>query len=80
MNAPENKKALGANPNKNFTSCNLAVNEEFAVTGEAMKNTTVALLPELVDGGIRLLVMAGNAGKFDYAPILCSFLTLRSSL
>jgi len=60
MNEPSNKAALGVNPEKTFTSCNMEVNQAFTLNGDGMHNSA-ALLPELVDAGVRLLVYAGNA-------------------
>lgn len=74
MNEPSNKAALGVNPEKTFESCNMAVNQAFALNGDGMHNSA-ALLPELVDGGVRLLVYAGNAGEPHslcvHHPLLC---------
>lgn len=63
MNEPSNKAALGVNPSKDFASCNMEVNQAFTMNGDGMHNSA-ALLPELVDAGVRLLVYAGNAGEF----------------
>jgi cathepsin A (carboxypeptidase C) len=61
MNHPGHKVALGVKPDRNFETCNFDVNRAFTMNGDAMHNSA-ALLPELVDGGVRLLVYAGNAG------------------
>lgn len=66
MNDPEHKAALGVNPYRTFETCNTEVNKAFVMSGDGMHNSAI-LLPELVDGGVRLLVYAGNAGS-------CSFL------
>ncbi|KAF8968259.1 Alpha/Beta hydrolase protein [Flammula alnicola] len=60
LNDPSNKAALGVNPSRNFASCNMEVNQAFTMNGDGMHNSA-ALLPELVDSGVRLLVYAGNA-------------------
>jgi cathepsin A (carboxypeptidase C) len=62
MNNPAHKVALGVNPDRTFESCNFDVNRAFTLNGDGMHNSAV-LLPELVDGGVRLLVYAGNAGS-----------------
>lgn len=62
MNDPVHKAALGVNPDRTFESCNMEVNKAFTMKGDSMHNSA-ALLPELVDGGVRLLVYAGNAGE-----------------
>jgi len=60
MNDPKNKVALGVDPERTFTSCNMEVNQAFMLQGDGMHNSA-ALLPDLVNDGIRLLVYAGNA-------------------
>ncbi|KIJ61414.1 hypothetical protein HYDPIDRAFT_115872 [Hydnomerulius pinastri MD-312] len=60
MNDPEVKAALGVNPQLNFESCNMAVNQAFTLQGDSMHNTPL-LLPEMINDGVRLLVYAGNA-------------------
>ncbi|KAN0085973.1 Alpha/Beta hydrolase fold [Tylopilus felleus] len=60
MNRPDIKAALGVNPQRNFESCNMAVNMAFMLQGDSMHNTP-ALLPPMINDGVRLLVYAGNA-------------------
>ncbi|KAH9067022.1 serine carboxypeptidase [Lactarius deliciosus] len=60
LNNPKTKAALGADPSRTFEACSLKVNEAFMFQGDDMHNTP-ALLPELINDGIRLLVYAGNA-------------------
>jgi len=60
MNDESHKIALGVDPSMKFSSCNTEVNQEFALQGDGMHNSA-ALLPELVEDGVRLLVYAGNA-------------------
>ena len=62
LNNPTNKAALGVDPSKTFESCNMQVNQAFTLAGDGMHNSA-ALLPELINDGVRLLVYAGNAGK-----------------
>ena len=62
MNEPSNKAALGVNPERTFESCNMEVNQAFTLNGDGAHNSA-ALLPELVNAGVRLLVYAGNAGE-----------------
>jgi cathepsin A (carboxypeptidase C) len=69
MNRPENKVALGVDPEREFQSCNMEVNQAFLLAGDGMHNSA-ALLPDLINDGIRLLVYAGNAGKcYQYYAI-----------
>ncbi|GJE97833.1 serine carboxypeptidase [Phanerochaete sordida] len=67
MNDPKHKKALGVNPDLDFASCNMEVNQAFFGQGDGMHNSA-ALLPELIEDGIRLLVYAGNA------DMMCNFM------
>ncbi|KAH9483643.1 Carboxypeptidase Y-like protein A [Psilocybe cubensis] len=67
MNEPSNKAAIGVNPSRNFESCNMAVNQAFALAGDGAHNSAI-LLPELINSGIRLLVYAGNA------DMMCNFI------
>lgn len=62
LNDPEVKAALGVNPQRNFESCNMAVNQAFMLQGDSMHNTPL-LLKEMINDGVRLLVYAGNAGE-----------------
>ena len=68
MNAEENKKAVGANPQVDFESCNMQVNSAFMMQGDGAHNSAL-LLTDLVNDGVRLLVYAGNA---DYMVCLVS--------
>jgi cathepsin A (carboxypeptidase C) len=63
MNNRVNKVALGVNPNMDFQACNMEVNQAFTMQGDSAHNSAL-LLPELIIDGIRLLVYAGNAGRF----------------
>ncbi|KAF6764643.1 carboxypeptidase C [Ephemerocybe angulata] len=60
LNNPKIKTTLGVNPGLNFASCNMEVNQGFALAGDGASNSAV-LLPELINDGVRLLVYAGNA-------------------
>ena len=66
LNDPKTKAALGADPSRTFEACNLKVNEAFAYQGDGMHNSA-ALLPELINDGVRLLVYAGNAGECKFS-------------
>lgn len=63
LNQPDIKAALGVNPQRKFESCNMAINQAFLLQGDSMHNTP-ALLPPLINDGVRLLVYAGNAGEW----------------
>jgi cathepsin A (carboxypeptidase C) len=67
MNRAETKKALGVDSSLNFASCNMEVNQAFALNGDGSHNSA-ALLPELINEGVRLLVYAGNA------DMMCNFI------
>ncbi|KAF7373347.1 Carboxypeptidase [Mycena sanguinolenta] len=60
MNDPKVKVALGVDPTRTFTSCNMEVNQAFLFQGDGAHNSA-KLLTELVNGGVRLLIYAGNA-------------------
>ena len=60
MNLPSTKKALGVNPAIDFESCNMQVNQAFALQGDGARNRA-KLLPELIESGVRLLIYAGDA-------------------
>lgn len=60
MNDPEVKAALGVNPQRDFESCNMAVNQAFMLQGDSMHNTPL-LLTDMINDGVRLLIYAGNA-------------------
>ncbi|KIP04923.1 hypothetical protein PHLGIDRAFT_31123 [Phlebiopsis gigantea 11061_1 CR5-6] len=60
MNDPKNKKALGVNPQLDFQSCNMDVNQAFFGQGDGMHNSA-KLLPPLLEDGVKLLVYAGDA-------------------
>ena len=63
MNNPKVKEAIGVSPQREYAACNMGVNQGFVLQGDAVQDTP-ALLPELVNNGIKLLVYAGIAGKF----------------
>ncbi|KAJ7657895.1 carboxypeptidase C [Mycena polygramma] len=60
MNDPKVKVALGVDPSRKFASCNMEVNQAFLFQGDGAHNSA-KLLGELIDGGVRLLIYAGNA-------------------
>ena len=57
------KRALGAEVRRGFQVCNMDVNQGFYLQGQAFHNSA-ALLPKLLENGIRLLVYAGDTGKW----------------
>lgn len=72
MNDPKVKAQLDVRPDLTFETCNTEVNQASQMQGDAMHNSG-ALLEELIDGGVRLLVYAGNAGA-----CICDILTFFS--
>ncbi|KAK6904545.1 hypothetical protein I203_105360 [Kwoniella mangroviensis CBS 8507] len=60
LNKPEIKKQLGAPDNVEFQSCNMQINQNFLLQGDATHNSG-ALLNDLVDSGIRVLIYSGEA-------------------
>ena len=73
LNQPAVKAELGVSPEREFTTCNMDVNQAFTMNGDW--SNSALLLPELVDGGVRLLVYAGNAGEHFFSAIF-SFIGL----
>jgi hypothetical protein len=67
LNQPSVKAELGVSPDQKFATCNMEVNQAFTFSGDW--SNSALLLPELVNGGVRLLVYAGNAGEFFFARI-----------
>ena len=63
LNDPKTKAALGADPSRTFQECNLKIYGAFMSQGDSMHNSA-ALLPELTNDGVRLLVYAGNTGEY----------------
>ncbi|OCF31325.1 cathepsin A (carboxypeptidase C) [Kwoniella heveanensis BCC8398] len=60
LNKPEVKAQLGAPDNVQFQSCNMQINQNFLLQGDGMHNAG-ALLPELIESGIRVLIYSGEA-------------------
>ncbi|KAM0747546.1 peptidase S10 serine carboxypeptidase [Meredithblackwellia eburnea MCA 4105] len=60
LNKPEIKKELGASADRTFESCNMQINQAFTFNGDVSHNT-VALVPPLLEAGIRVLIYAGEA-------------------
>ncbi|GAA5905554.1 S10 family peptidase [Sporobolomyces salmoneus] len=59
MNQPEVRKALGVSKERSFESCNMQVNKNFMLQGDVAHNTA-ALIPPLLEDGIRFLTYSGN--------------------
>jgi len=59
LNRPEVRSELGAPNDRVFQSCNDQVNRDFQLSGDNMHNAA-ALIPELIENGIRLLIYAGE--------------------
>lgn len=69
MNSTAVKKAIGADPGVTFKTCNMDVNAGFYKQGQAMLNSA-ALLPELINHGIRVMAYAGNTdGVCNYMGV-----------
>ncbi|GAA5938571.1 S10 family peptidase [Sporobolomyces koalae] len=60
MNQPEVRKALGVSKERTFESCNMKINQAFQFQGDVAHNTA-ALIPPLLEDGIRFLIYAGDA-------------------
>ena len=62
LNKAEVKKELGAAPDTTFASCNMQINQAFTFNGDVAHNTA-ALIPELLEAGIRVLIYAGGTSR-----------------
>ena len=60
MNKPDIKKQFGVPSSVEFQSCNMQLNQQFMMQGDSMVNSA-ALLPPLLEDGIRVLIYAGEA-------------------
>jgi cathepsin A (carboxypeptidase C) len=58
LNQPEVKKSFGVPEQVEFQACNMNVNQAFLFNGDGSHNSA-AVLPELLESGIRVLVYAG---------------------
>ena len=62
LNSTATKKALGANVDIDYVVTNITINTAFYKNGQAMRNTA-ALLPNLINNGIRVMAYAGDTGE-----------------
>ncbi|GAA5869162.1 hypothetical protein JCM16303_000378 [Sporobolomyces ruberrimus] len=60
MNQPHVRKALGVSEERTFESCNPQINQAFHHNGDVAHNTA-AMIPPLLENGIRVLIFAGDA-------------------
>ncbi|CDS00665.1 related to carboxypeptidase [Sporisorium scitamineum] len=60
LNTPSIKKNLGVPESVTFQSCNMNINRAFLLQGDSMHDSA-ALLPELIEDNIRVLIYAGEA-------------------
>ncbi|KAL8284039.1 hypothetical protein RQP46_005152 [Phenoliferia psychrophenolica] len=67
LNKPEVKKQLGAPTDRTFESCNMQINQAFMFNGDVSHNTA-ALIPPMLEDGIRVLIYAGEA------DFMCNYL------
>ena len=63
LNSSSTKEAIGLDPSLDFQLVNISVFLAFHGRGDSVRNSA-ALLPELVNDGIRLLVYAGMTGTY----------------
>lgn len=73
-NQPEVRKALGVSKERTFESCNMQVNQAFQFQGDVSHNTA-ALIPPLLEDGIRVLIYAGDADFMVRPYFLVSLLS-----
>ena len=78
LNQPSVKAELGVSPEREFTTCNMDVNQAFTLGGDW--SNSALLLPELVNDGVRLLVYVGDAGVFSSPPFFGTVFCVSLSL
>ncbi|GAB1524893.1 hypothetical protein RhiTH_008049 [Rhizoctonia solani] len=62
LNYPDVKSELGIASHIEFKPCTSVINQAFIYSGDAIRNAA-ALLPEMIEGGVRMLNYAGDAGN-----------------
>ena len=60
LNQESVKADLGIPNSVKFQSCNMAINQAFLLQGDSMHDSA-ALLPEIIEDGVRVLIYAGEA-------------------
>jgi cathepsin A (carboxypeptidase C) len=72
LNNPTVKAALGVDLERSFRSFNMDMNRGFNLRGDGVRSAA-KLLPELINGGVKLLVYAGKAGSYIDMIVLTYF-------
>ncbi|KAH7339045.1 peptidase S10 serine carboxypeptidase [Rhizoctonia solani] len=67
LNRPDIKRELGVDPNVDFRVCDNNTNQAFIKSGDPVRNAAV-LLPEVIEGGLRMLNYAGDADLLSAFP------------
>ena len=62
MNQPYVKETLGADPSIHAPDCVNSIQADFKSEAQAVADS-VSYLPEIINGGVRLLVFAGDVGE-----------------
>lgn len=70
INREDVKTALGVNLTLHATDCTLSIQQDFKRQAQAVADS-VAYIPELVNGGVRLLAFAGDAGEYPAVLLIC---------
>lgn len=60
LNSQDIKQNLGIPESVKFQSCNMNINQAFLLQGDSMHDSS-ALLPELIEDGVRVLIYVGEA-------------------
>jgi cathepsin A (carboxypeptidase C) len=71
LNQPHVQAQLGVDPNTTFKACNMKITLSYAVQGGLVWNTA-RVVPELIEGGIRVLAYAGNTDA------VCNFMGIEA--
>lgn len=69
LNKPEVKKELGVSEDRTFASCNMKINQAFQFNGDVSHNTA-ALLPPLLEAGIRVLLCVFFPSSLVHMPLV----------
>ncbi|KAL7003942.1 hypothetical protein EMMF5_006507 [Cystobasidiomycetes sp. EMM_F5] len=80
LSRPEIKEELGVHSEADFSSCNMEVNRAFLMTGDSQHNSA-ALLPPMLEAGIRVLIYAGNQDALSFEIVtgsMCNYVGNRA--
>jgi cathepsin A (carboxypeptidase C) len=68
LNLPQVQAQLGVDPGTKFKACNMNIALAYGAQGGVVWGNTVRVVPELIEGGVRVLAYAGNTDA------ICNFM------